>query len=148
MLGLWIKGYRRAAELAKLWRCSASSLALIIRLTPQEVSGTVDLQRTWRADPWLKDEETLEPSGPDDYVGVGALGYQRGHQAPLASFKGVHAARELNYLSNITPQRGALNGGPWKDLEDAVREYVRRLINGLLKQPMMQRGSSVRTETI
>ncbi len=123
------------------------------RLTPQEVSGTVDLQRTWRRDPWLTDEETLEPGGPDDYDGVGALGYQRGHQAPLASFKGVHAARELNYLSNITPQRGALNGGPWKDLEDAVREYVRRwetvwVITGPLYESPMQPLNTTEPHTV
>lgn len=97
------------------------------RLTPQEVSGTVDLNRTWRADPWLQDDETLEPSGPNDYTGASsAHDYQRGHQAPLASFKGSHAARELNYFSNITPQRAALNAGPWARLEEAVRKYVRR----------------------
>ena len=97
------------------------------RLTPQEVSGTVDLNRTWRADPWLDDGETLEPSGPNDYSGASAAhDYQRGHQAPLASFKGSHAARELNYFSNITPQRANLNAGPWARLEETVRDYVRR----------------------
>jgi endonuclease G len=97
------------------------------RLTPQEVAGTVDLERHWRADPWLAEDETLEPSGPDDYTGAfGANAYHRGHQAPLASFNGSHAARELNYLSNITPQRAELNGGPWSDLEELERDYVRR----------------------
>lgn len=105
------------------------------RLTPQEVSGTVDLNRTepnrtWRADPWLQDSETLEPLGPNDYTGASsAHDYQRGHQAPLASFKGSHAARELNYFSNITPQRADLNAGPWARLEEAVREHVRRWEN-------------------
>ena len=97
------------------------------RLTPQEVAGTVDLNRSWRPDPWLTDDETLEPSGPDDYTGASAAhDYQRGHQAPLASFKGSQAARELNYLSNITPQRANLNAGPWARLEEAVRDHVRR----------------------
>jgi hypothetical protein len=47
-----------------------------------------------------------------------AHGFQRGHRAPLASFKGPDAARELNYLSNITPQTVNLNAGPWARLEE------------------------------
>ena len=124
------------------------------RLTPQEVSGTVDLLRKWRADPWLDDDETLEPSGPDDYAGASAANdYQRGHQAPLASFKGAHAARELNYLSNITPQKAALNGGPWARLEEAVRKYVRRwetvwVITGPLYETPMPALNTVETHTV
>ncbi len=32
------------------------------RLSPREVAGTVDLDRDWRADPFLNEAETLEPS--------------------------------------------------------------------------------------
>ena len=40
--------------------------------------------RNWKSDPWLADNETLEPP---DYTGANAaLGTDRGHQAPLASF--------------------------------------------------------------
>ncbi len=124
------------------------------RLTPQEVSGTVDLLRKWRADPWLNDNETLEPSGPDDYAGAfNANDYQRGHQAPLASFKGSHAARELNYLSNITPQMSDLNAGPWARLEEAVRQYVRRwetvwVITGPLYESPMPALGTTETHTV
>jgi endonuclease G, mitochondrial len=52
--------------------------------------------------------------------------YQRGHRAPLASFKGADAARKLNYLANITPQTANLNAGPWARLEEAGRDKVRR----------------------
>lgn len=38
------------------------------KLTPIEVTGTLDLHRKWRADPMLAKNETLEPS-PDDYKG-------------------------------------------------------------------------------
>jgi len=96
------------------------------RLDPWTVSDRSDTTRNWRADPWLDSNETLEPS-PDsgDYKGANAaLSTDRGHQAPLASFKGSLSWRETNYLSNITPQKSALNQGPWKDLEDAVRELV------------------------
>lgn len=76
-------------------------------------------RRTWRADPALNEACTLEP---EDYRGAhAALGTDRGHQAPLASFAGTDAWADTNYLSNITPQRSALNQGPWKNLEAAVR---------------------------
>lgn len=78
--------------------------------------------RRWRADPDLTDAETLEP---DDYSGLTALHYQRGHQAPLASFGAAAAWAEMNYLSNITPQNSNLNGGRWGALEDAERTLAR-----------------------
>jgi endonuclease G len=75
--------------------------------------------RTWKADPWLAENETLEPN---DYVGANAaLDTERGHQAPLASFTSTETWRETNYLSNITPQQEDLNGGAWRVLEAAVR---------------------------
>ncbi|MAT16790.1 MAG: endonuclease [Planctomyces sp.] len=93
------------------------------RLTLTEVGGEVALDRNFRADELLKPEETLEP---EDYDGAfAAHTYHKGHLAPLASFKGTPYASEVNYLSNIVPQRATLNGGPWRVLEDAVRELVR-----------------------
>ena len=75
--------------------------------------------RVWRQDPWLADDETLEPS---DYAGANAaLKTDRGHQAPLASFSGTDQWAATNYLSNITPQKANLNQGSWKTLETAVR---------------------------
>ena len=47
------------------------------------------------------------------------------HLAPLASFKGTKYASQVNIYSNITPQLGPMNQGPWKDLEDQVREMVK-----------------------
>ncbi len=79
-------------------------------------------KRNWKADPFLDDSETLEPK---DYKGAAAaLGTDRGHQAPLASFKGSDEWYTTNYLSNITPQKAELNQGPWKRIEDKVRRYV------------------------
>ena len=96
------------------------------RLTMYEVDGTLDLQRKWRADPWLNEDETLEPSSPNDYTNAhNSLDTDRGHQAPLASFKGSRYASQVNYLSNITPQKSDLNQGAWKDLEEQVRDIVR-----------------------
>jgi endonuclease G, mitochondrial len=79
-------------------------------------------RRSWKADPWLAENETLEPN---DYTGANAaLDTERGHQAPLASFTGTDTWRETNYLSNITPQQGDLNGGAWRVLEGAVRSLA------------------------
>ncbi len=47
-----------------------------------------------------------------------------GHLAPLASFNGTLYSLEVNYLSNIVPQKAAMNNGHWGDLEDDVRKLV------------------------
>jgi endonuclease G, mitochondrial len=76
--------------------------------------------RVWASDPLLSEEKSLEEA---DYDGAFAqLRTDRGHQAPLASFAGSPYWSELNYLSNITPQKSALNQGPWQYLEQAVRD--------------------------
>jgi endonuclease G, mitochondrial len=99
------------------------------KLTPVEVMGILDLHRKWKADPMLDETETLEPKpkAEDDYKGANkAHDYDRGHQAPLGSFKGSLWASETNFLSNITPQKADLNQGPWKNLEEAVRKFVKK----------------------
>jgi len=79
--------------------------------------------RRWKRDDALDPANTL---APDDYKDAHAvLGTDRGHQAPLASFYGYPDVQATNYLSNITPQRGALNQGPWRILEDKVRDLAR-----------------------
>lgn len=78
--------------------------------------------RHWKADPWLSDDETLEP---DDYRDASKIIHvDRGHLAPLASFKGSESCFETNYLSNITPQKINLNRGPWKLLEEKERKLL------------------------
>jgi endonuclease G len=78
--------------------------------------------RKWAADPWLGENETLEPN---DYNGAAeALKVDRGHQAALASVKGAKDWESSNYLSNITPQKAALNQGLWKNIEDLERDLV------------------------
>lgn len=74
------------------------------RLTMREVDGDLTIEHIWKADPWLEDRETLEPSLPDDYEKANRrIKTDRGHLAPLASFKGTIYAAHTNYLSNITP---------------------------------------------
>jgi len=96
---------------------------VVYRLDKQTVGGSNKApERKWKADPWLDDEETLEPN---DYNNAPEkLGIDRGHQAPLASFKGSPSCFETNYLSNITPQNAELNRGLWKQLEDRERKLL------------------------
>ena len=90
------------------------------RVTRATIGPTAE--RRWRADPVLAEAETLER---DDYRDANrVLGTDRGHQAPLASFTGTPHWEATNLLSNVTPQRSALNRGPWARLEAAVRELA------------------------
>lgn len=124
------------------------------RLTPHEIVGTLDLKRKWRADPWLDDAETLEPSSPNDYQGASDIGYDRGHQAPLASFKGSRHASQSNFLSNITPQQADLNQGPWRVLEGRIRVIVKQgktlwvMTGPLYERDMPQLPNANETHTV
>lgn len=83
-------------------------------------------KRDWRADPWLAENETLERQ---DYRRAHSLaGYDRGHQAPLGSFSASPHWYQTNFLSNITPQRSALNQGPWRVLEERIRKLAKRQV--------------------
>ncbi len=94
---------------------------LAYRLNLEMASGE-SKSRNWNADPYLSADETLEEA---DYKGANAeLKTDRGHQAPLGSFDGTETWAEVNYLSNITPQKSHLNQGTWKALEDKVRKML------------------------
>lgn len=63
------------------------------------------------------DRRTSARVAPSDYTGSG---YDRGHLAPnfaIATHYGDEAQRETFLMSNITPQKHALNAGLWKELE-------------------------------
>lgn len=94
------------------------------RVTPRAAGKSVK-RGGYAADPALAPEETLE-SRPDDYKGANyRLQTDRGHQAPFAALAGLPKPHALNYLSNITPQKSALNRGAWKNLETAVRRLAK-----------------------
>lgn len=81
----------------------------------------VEQDRVWKADPELPPGETLEP---EDYTGAyGALKVDRGHLAPLASFRGANW-EQVNYLSNIIPQDSSLNRGAWLEVERLERSLA------------------------
>ncbi|KHT34409.1 DNA/RNA non-specific endonuclease [Pectobacterium carotovorum] len=75
--------------------------------------------RNWKQDPAFPPTDTLAPSAYDG--ANAALAVDRGHQAPLAGLGGTSDWEALNYLSNITPQKAALNQGAWVRLEDKER---------------------------
>ncbi len=63
------------------------------------------------------DRRTVARVRPEDYAGSG---YDRGHLAPnyaIATRFGAAGQEETFLMSNIVPQKHALNAGPWKELE-------------------------------
>lgn len=66
------------------------------------------------------DSRTVARVGPEAYTNSG---YDRGHLAPnyaVATRHGEAAQRETFLMSNVVPQRHALNGGLWKRLEQRI----------------------------
>lgn len=66
------------------------------------------------------DRRTQVRIAPEDYA---ASGFDRGHLAPnfaIATRHGAAAQRETFLMSNITPQRPAVNQGLWRDLEQRI----------------------------
>ena len=89
-----------------------------------KISQASNRPRNWKQDPDLPASDTLKPAA---YKGANAaLAVDRGHQAPLASLGGAADWESLNYLSNITPQKSALNQGAWARLEDKERALAGR----------------------
>jgi endonuclease G len=92
----------------------------IYRVSPGTIGKSI--RKSWRADPELPPEETLEP---DDYRNAHhILHTDRGHLVPLASLSALPEPEALSYLSNVTPQRSILNQNAWIALEAAVRNMV------------------------
>lgn len=69
---------------------------------------------------FLTDTRTHARVTHDDYTGTG---FDRGHMAPnlaIASRFGEQAQRETFLMSNVVPQKGDLNQGPWRLLEETL----------------------------
>lgn len=73
------------------------------------------------------DGRTVGRVAPDDYTNSG---YDRGHLAPnyaIGTRYGAEAQRETFLMSNVIPQRHALNAGVWKEIEqDIATSYPAR----------------------
>ena len=98
-------------------------------LYPGLVSGNIQASRKYKADPLLENPVQFKnwnkASTCDGTVGRGK-GYDKGHFAPVGSFKNSSLIYRAQYLSNITPQRPNLNQGVWNKLEQAIRSFVRK----------------------
>lgn len=73
-----------------------------------------------RPDEFTMDTRTVARIESEDYA---RSGYDRGHMAPnhaIAIHYGRAAQEETFRLSNICPQKHALNAGPWKELEQRI----------------------------
>ena len=99
-------------------------------LNPHVVWGGLKSERVLKSDPLLvKAFQSIpgkmkEPLTAKDYKGASAFGYDRGHLAPKGSFKGSLFAFEAQYMTNIVPQKRDLNQGPWRVLEERIRQFV------------------------
>ena len=74
----------------------------------------------FQADPQAKGRSVSSA----DYA---SSGYGRGHMAPAGDMKWSNKAmRESFYLSNVCPQKKALNAGLWNDLELGLRRIAKQ----------------------
>lgn len=87
-------------------------------LTPEEVGVNLAREGNFREDPLV----LTGSASLNDYRGSG---YDRGHLAPVGdmNFDSV-AMEESFYMSNISPQKRAFNGGIWSRLENQVRTWA------------------------
>ena len=88
-------------------------------LTKAETQGTEP-----RAKGFMQDESVKGCPTSEDYKNSG---YDRGHMAPAGDMKwSEDAMHDSFYMTNICPQKKALNGGAWKRLEEKVRDWAQR----------------------
>ena len=91
------------------------------QLSPSVVWGFLQAERKWKPDPLLPPSLSLTVG---NYKGASGWGYDRGHLAPKGSFKGSVFAYQAQYITNLVPQKRNLNQGPWRILEETIRQLV------------------------
>ena len=90
------------------------------KLTADDVMPAQRLD-AFRTDPRLTEDENAHC---DDY---GGTGYARGHAVPRDDMNRSSAAQANTFfLSNMSPQVNAFNGGIWSRLERLVRDYAKQ----------------------
>ncbi len=88
-------------------------------LTRQEIQGDVPRAKNFLEDPNLEGSATHY-----DYT---YSGYDRGHMVPAGDMKwDEQAMLECFYMTNIVPQKKALNSGAWNKLEQKIRNWAER----------------------
>lgn len=104
-----------------------------------------------RSDKFMPDPNIPTGSAQlDDYRGSG---YDRGHLVPAADMAySEQTMAESFYLSNMTPQLHAFNGGIWRVLEEQVRDWTKKykslyVVAGPVLKPGLKRiGVSSRSD--
>lgn len=92
---------------------------VVYELTGKETEGEFPRYKNF-----LTDEQIAGCANPWDYT---HSGYTRGHMSPAADMKwDREAMKESFYMTNICPQKAALNSGGWNKLENKVRDWARR----------------------
>ena len=90
-------------------------------LTKKETQGNIGRSNEFVPDPEIPFPHQVTT---DDYRNSG---YDRGHMAPAADMKwSGRAMKECFYMSNMCPQNGKLNSGPWGALEKACRRWAQQ----------------------
>lgn len=70
-------------------------------------------------------EDPSIPTGSATLADYKGSGYDRGHMIPAADLKWSEQAMDDSFfMSNMSPQTGALNRGVWADLESVVRTFA------------------------
>lgn len=89
-----------------------------------ELLGSESKGDTPRHDKFWRDETVKNCPSPSDYT---RSGFDRGHMYPAADAKwDEQSMYDCFSMSNVCPQRHALNSGAWKTLEEKERLWARR----------------------
>jgi endonuclease G len=87
-------------------------------LNRQHLQGHVSRTNDYREDPAIR-------TGSAELTDYRRSGYDRGHLAPAGDMKFAYEAMsESFFLSNMSPQVHAFNGGVWHRLENQVRDWA------------------------
>jgi endonuclease G len=102
--------------------CYSSSLKVPVwtayELLPAQLGGSAERPSRFRHDPGLVGPSALDA----DYR---SSGFSRGHMVPAEDLAFSDASIQATFLlSNVAPQRQALNAGRWRQLENAVRRIA------------------------
>ena len=100
-------------------------------ILPDVVFGSETRSNNFREDPKIpggtavEEDYFLSNVNEDGTTSYDGFGFDRGHLAPSADFRwSPKALSESYYYSNISPQVESLNREKWRELEDALRNYI------------------------
>jgi endonuclease G len=90
------------------------------KLKEDQLIKKADRKDNFRPDPSI-------PTGSADLSDYKGSGYDRGHLAPAGDMvRSEEVMSESFYFSNMSPQVGSFNRGPWRLLEEKVRDWTKQ----------------------